>query len=46
MLDASGQTRGRQGIMFNNPKVAIAMAALAIFFAVLVVFSIFQTVHA
>lgn len=32
--------------MFNNPKVAVFMAALAVLFAVLVVFSIFQTVHA
>lgn len=32
--------------MFSNRKVAIVMAALAIFFAVLVVISIFLTVHA
>jgi uncharacterized membrane protein len=32
--------------VFSNPKVAKIMAALAIFFAVLVVISIFQTVHA
>ena len=38
--------RGKRGAVFSNLKVAKIMAALAIFFAVLVVISIFQTVHA
>lgn len=38
--------RGKWGAVFNNRKVAKIMAAWAIFFAVLVVISIFQTVHA
>lgn len=38
--------RGKRGAVFSNPKVAKIMAALAILFAVLVVISIFQTVHA